>query len=716
MGRKRAPKGEDEPSPGMLDEDIPLDEDMPDPEAPVVEDGYFDFAKHLEEVVLTHADFVDTPMENLVPEDVWDAFDDTAADMEILDQAIAEFDRSMRIELSDDLKEVAFPDVEPEDLMALMDEEVTPVPIKIHSKIPDSVLDRLFTVRRKGWEGRIWRVTPAGATSGDETRDMSNKLVSAIASSQGYVVLSGKDYSVIRETTPEERKLLDDYRDGIEVEGVDREAREIEKQLKTIELGDKMKEVRLTIDSTYIRNLVENIILYGNSRNPDIPPEAYLIIGHAFASALLNGKVVIRDGWKDEVYPNIYAVVVGPPSTQKSSAFQIVKSPCKRSIPDIVYHTDWTKEALGVQFVNNPSGVIWQDEFAQILDPEIREGYKRGVLEFLIVIYDENEYSTHRIEDNRNLVAEGVNISFVGTIQTERFYRLVTEDDVNSGFFNRFSYIILSDRKKPPVQTRYTKKMDVHKEMIVKAFREVRKALDSIDRSSPVLMDFSDDALDMLNRWYEELDNHCRSYGGIRSMSLIAVASRIYTMAKKSAIVHEVLERISKGERLRRVLNDPMPSYQISVENMKKGIDFARICFKNSEYLYHNLRSTDIAVKLEKFKDIIRSNRDGALCVLGTPGSSTSICAMSRGDLLRYTAMKAREFEEYLQTFLDSGEFMELRFTIKGATKSRTMIVHVPRERGEVKDENTLLKHVVKAAIKDDQRRKEARAERKARK
>jgi len=627
-----------------------------------VEQEAYDYAKFYEDVILTHSDFEPTPLSELVPDDVFESFKAEAIEYEHLEEAIEEYDRIMA-ESINELGGTKFPEIIEDDVLE-PGKEKEPV-----HKVPGGIVGRLFTVRKKGWKDKIWEVTPGGAKSGDEIREIPDEMVNTIASSKGYVVLSGKDYSIITQTKPNEKKLVEEWRE--KREGQKKKIEDLvdltDLNIDDIKDVQKIKNYKLDVDHHYIKNLVENIIRYGHERMPEQNPEAFKTIGLAFLSSAIDGKVIIRDGWKDEIYPNLFTVVIGPPSTQKSSAFNTIQGSVKGSIPDIVYHTDWTKEALGAQFQSNPSGMIWKDEFAQILDPEIREGYMRGVLEFLIVIYDENEYSTHRIEESRNIEVQGVNASFTATIQTERFYKLVNEDDVNSGFFNRFCYVILQDRKEPPKQTIYTKETDIHKKKISKAFKEVRGATKHINRRFPVLMDYDEEGIRMLNEWYAELDGHARSYGGIRAMSLVAVISRIYTMAKKAAIIYEVLDRISKDEKLYRDTNNEMPAYQISPDNIQKGIDFANMCYKNAEYLYLRLRSTDVAVKLEKFMDIVKSPRKGSIVIAGKRGEKNAKYGMRRSDLLKNVALKLKDFNDYLNTFLA----MERLFVFRSRTSTK---------------------------------------------
>ena len=631
-----------------------------DDEGEEIEEAAYDYAKYYEDVILTHSDFEQTPLSELVPQDVLDSFEVEADKFEQIEDDIGKYERSLTELIPDELDGIVFPEA--------LEGEVEGE--EVH-RIPGGIIGRLFTVRKKDWRNKIWIVTPGGAKCEDETKEMPDKMIDSIASSKGYVVLSGSDFSVVTQTKPEERKLIEDWRDSksdekkrkedvVDLSGLD------ENLLDALE---KARQMKVTVDKHYIKTLVENMVRYGHERMPEHNPEAFMTLGLAFMSCVIDGRVIIRDGWKDEIYPNLFTVIIGPPSTQKSSSYNTIRGTARLAIPNITYHVDWTKEALGAEFQHNPSAMIYKDEFAQILDPNIREGYMRGVLEFLTVIYDENEYSTHRIEESRNVDIRGVNASFTGTIQTERFYKLVTEDDVNSGFFNRFCYIILQDRKEPPKQTRYTEAIDTHKRMISHAFREIKNSLKHIDREYPVLLDYTDEGIEILNEWYAELDLHARSYGGIRAMSLVAVISRIYTMAKKASIIYEVLDRVSQEEKLFRDENNEMPVYKVSVENIKKGISFANMCFKNAEYLYLRLRSTDVAVKLEKFMDIIKSPRPGSILIKGDRGSPNALYSMSRSNLIKNSGMKLKEFEDYLSTFMA----MEKLFVcnIKTSSKSK---------------------------------------------
>lgn len=165
-------------------------------------------------------------------------------------------------------------------------------------------------------------------------------------------------------------------------------------------------------------------------------------------------------------------------------------------------------------------------------------------------------------------------------------------------------------------------------------------------------------------------------------MSLIAISSRIYTMAKKAALIYEVLDRVSRDEQLTREPWNTMPTYEISEENTKKGIDFAKMCFKNSEYLYLRLRSTDVMVKLEKFKDVIKPPYSGAMVVATPEGNKEPVYAILKSDMMRHLGMKLRDFNDYFNTFVEMKRFATA--TVKTKTKKGTIVFsEVPKDADE---------------------------------
>ena len=176
-----------------------------DEEGVEIEEGAFDYARYYEDVILTHSDFKPTPIEDLVPDEVMESFDQEAAEYERLTEVVANLDKMMTVDITDELKSFDFPEILEEEIeSAVKEKEEEPV-----HKIPGGIIGRLFTVRRKGWHDRIWVVTPGGAKSGDDLQEMPDEIIESVAGSKGFVILSGSDYSVVEKTKPNERELID---------------------------------------------------------------------------------------------------------------------------------------------------------------------------------------------------------------------------------------------------------------------------------------------------------------------------------------------------------------------------------------------------------------------------------------------------------------------------------------------------------------------------
>jgi len=461
---------------------------------------------------------------------------------------------------------------------------------QIHHKL-DS---RRFLYRP--WGEMVWRIDSEKGVARDDDgneKEMSSEMTEAIARNvKGYIVMD-EAYNVVTATIGE-NNAWKHHRDHEEAVEKKKKEKDEELDLSGLELGDDKHE-KAKQDGTNVHDVlhfIDNIKSAGRMKVENWKGFDFEVLGLMFVGNLLESKCAFRDKWHEKLYPGQFVMIVGPPSSRKTSGYKAVLNPIKQSkIDDLVISHDWTPEAAIKEIHDKDltSCTLFVSEAARILDPSLGPGYQGTLKEVLLTIYDDPEYHVRRVDKDRpDIDLDNLSLSFCGTIQSDRFIKLVTEDDITSGFFGRFSYIVLDDIDDPPIQGQYT--LDQHHldSSIGSMAKKIRLTLKKIKKDSPLVFHFDEEGDSRINKWYNEIYMVCDTHGRYPSKHLKTIADRLFTMCKKMSMIYTVLNLIGSGSKMvrRKGREDWEPDFIIGVDNIEKGIDYCNEVFRRQLNLY----------------------------------------------------------------------------------------------------------------------------------
>lgn len=478
------------------------------------------------------------------------------------------------------------------------------------SMISHALGGRCFLYRP--WGETVWKIDHEKGVVRDidgNEKEVSPKMTEAIAKGGlGFTVLD-ESCNVVTANIGE-NNAWKDYRDY--EEAVEKEEKDEEVDLPDLDLGDDKHE-KAKQDATDVHDVlhfIDDIKATGQMKVENWKGFDFEVLGLMFVGNLLESKCAFRDKWHEKLYPGQFVMIVGPPSSRKTSGYKSVLNPIKQSkMDDLVISHDWTPEAAIKEIHDKDltSCTLFVSEAARILDPSLGPGYQGTLKEVLLTIYDDPEYHVRRVDKDRpDIDLDNLSLSFCGTIQTERFIKLVTDDDITSGFFGRFSYIVLDDIDNPPIQGQYTSEQYSLDSSIGSMAREIRSTLKNVKKDTPLIFQFNEEGDSCINKWYNEIYIMCDMHGRDPSKHLKTIADRLFTMCKKMSMIYTVLNLIGSGNKMvrRKGREDWEPDFIVGVDNINKGIDYCNEVFRRQMHLYFKIMdmSDSFEKEVERFK------------------------------------------------------------------------------------------------------------------
>ena len=189
-------------------------------------------------------------------------------------------------------------------------------------------------------------------------------------------------------------------------------------------------------------------------------PKAYTLISLLTAAGTTAGKSCCLHAANHVNYPQMWSVLVGPPSAGKTDPIKFAFAPLweisrrllwpqtKEGEPEqTLIANDCTQEARNrLQAANRYGIVLLFDEIAELLNSIGRYG-KNGELQQLLSIWANSTYSVHRAskESEPIHVAEPF-LSIIGGIQPSVIANILSKTDYSgNGFLSRFFWVIIPE-------------------------------------------------------------------------------------------------------------------------------------------------------------------------------------------------------------------------------------------------------------------------------
>lgn len=178
----------------------------------------------------------------------------------------------------------------------------------------------------------------------------------------------------------------------------------------------------------------------------DAPRVYHVACALATVAAAVENKVYLPFGG-DRIFPNIWALILGPSSFfRKSSSISKAKRVVNRVNPDALLPDEFSREALLKRLSTRAQGLLTYSEFSGAL-ATFGKDYMSGTKELLTDLYDCPAQYT-RVVGQNEFKAAGVCLSILAASQTGWFLEKLKGGDVRGGFLARFCFWPAFEKKR----------------------------------------------------------------------------------------------------------------------------------------------------------------------------------------------------------------------------------------------------------------------------
>lgn len=349
----------------------------------------------------------------------------------------------------------------------------------------------------------------------------------------------------------------------------------------------------------------------------DAPVEFSLASGLCAISSAI-GNSLWYDTWGQTVYPHLWAVLVAPSSFwRKSTAINMAEKLLREAEDSRVLPADFSREKMLEELSARPVGMLTQREFGGFLE-RLGSTYMAGTKEMLTDLYDGPERYSRALK-TKTYVIERPAITLLAATTLDWLESKITDGDLRSGFLARFLFITAATKSSPKG---LTGGMDYAARMML------RDALIDLTKITPGPVTLTPDAMQLYDAWLGSWQEEVES---VRHASdLTGFAVRLQTYALKLSMSYQASSVMATGN----------PVDVIDVDSIRSAIAYCR-------HLWENVASlVDEEIAIGKDARELRRMRH----MVGG--------GITRSQLLKLSRLKARDFDEYLKTLVQSGELI----------------------------------------------------------
>ncbi len=237
---------------------------------------------------------------------------------------------------------------------------------------------------------------------------------------------------------------------------------------------------------------------------------------------------------------NLYLLLYGETfRSRKSTAMDYCEDIIREVLPDIVLPGDYSPQGLGEQVALRDHGpcVMMSDEFHKIIGQIHNVKWMTGLREFFLTMYSKGTYQYSRTAKGGKtktadeIVVEDCHMCIAGNI-TPAIKRSLKEEDVETGFLNRFAFIAPKDRPDPIPFAMLQQRNQSRRSQMILYLSDMRKAVLDLIGKKKTNIGFDVSALNILDQFQQEID---MAFPDEQSIS-IAARSIDYAM-KLSALI-----------------------------------------------------------------------------------------------------------------------------------------------------------------------------------
>jgi len=367
--------------------------------------------------------------------------------------------------------------------------------------------------------------------------------------------------------------------------------------------------------------------------SPDIYQEVCAIM---LISTLLARRVYFVLG-THKVYTNIWAAIFAPSTTyRKSTSISIAKNIIRTWFKDYLIPEEFSQEALMQYFTKNGSkGILIWSEFGAFL-ASCQKQYMSGIKEFLSDIYDCPDYKKRILKESTYTVEEPyINILTATTL--DWFLRSIEASDIMGGFLARFIYIVATKKDKKKLIP-FPERPDDEK---LNRFLKYLTELGPLEGEAI----FDDESKKIYEEW---ITSHEKAIDKESFTQTIAgFFGRLGTTCLKLAVIFQISEELK---------------IHVKANAMKRAVNFAEQ-LKENIYLLLSDKIGFSREEREKKKILELVQERGII---------------DRSMLLRYSGMKSKTLDEYLNTLMEEGriEKIETRISYRNRTKTEYKFIN----------------------------------------
>lgn len=180
----------------------------------------------------------------------------------------------------------------------------------------------------------------------------------------------------------------------------------------------------------------------------DAPHIFHLGVGVAILGAALGNNVRIPSWARQEIYPNIWLVLIAPSGfMRKSASLRLGKGLLSRAVPKTLLPQDWTPEKLTSILQDDAAGVLSISEFTRVL-AMLERDYNLGAKEMLTELYDSPAQWVVERQKSSKKVIENAAISIMAATTQDWLEDRVKSKDLRGGFLARFLFLPATKRGK----------------------------------------------------------------------------------------------------------------------------------------------------------------------------------------------------------------------------------------------------------------------------
>ena len=225
--------------------------------------------------------------------------------------------------------------------------------------------------------------------------------------------------------------------------------------------------------------------------------------------------------------------------SRKSTAMDYCEDIITQVFPGVILPGDFSPQGLAEQVSARDFGpcVMLSDEFHKVISQIHNVKWMTGLREFFLTMYSKGTYhyakssKGGKTKVNDEVLVEDCHLCVAGNV-TPAIQRTLREEDVETGFLNRFGFVAPKNRPPPIPFAQLRTPNKAKRTQIALYLSDIRKAVEDLVANKKTDILFENDALALLDNFQDEVD---KTYPEERMISM-AARSIDYAM-KISALV-----------------------------------------------------------------------------------------------------------------------------------------------------------------------------------